>query len=432
MFHVLTGARRCRALLAISFACALAPPALAQLRSLALEDAVRLSVERSASSRAVEAGVAAMREAAARSGELPDPVLKAGIENLPVNGPDQFSLTRDFMTMRRVGIEQQWVRTDKREARAERAQRAVEMEQATYLESVAKVREEAAKAWLAMLYAQRAQAFHRRLEAEAQNDLQAVRATHRGAKGTALDVTQAESTVFQANDGVRKAEQDLATTRVALERWINQPVQDLADQTPVLRSHVPGLPRAELERYHPMLMSAKRALKLAEADLELAKRERRQDWSVEVSYSQRGSQYSNMVSAGVSIPLAVNPSQRQDREIAEKAALAERARNRYEDALRELTTEIRSLNLNVDRLRERSARLQAELLPSASRQVELAQAAYRASSGSLSAVYGARRSLLERQLQILELDKEAALAWARLEFHVIPHDVLSHASEAQQ
>ena len=55
------------------------------------------------------------------SGEqLPDPVATVGVNNLPINGPDAWSLTRDFMTMTSVGVVQEFTRAEKREARAER------------------------------------------------------------------------------------------------------------------------------------------------------------------------------------------------------------------------------------------------------------------------------------------------------------------------
>ena len=69
--------------------------------------------------------------------------------------------------------------------------------------------------------------------------------------------------------------------------------------------------------------------------------------------------------------------------------------------------------------------LNTQLLPPASQQVELATAAYRSGAGSLSAVFNAKKVLLERRLQIVELEKEAALTWAALEYHVIPHDMVS-------
>jgi len=180
-----------------------------------------------------------------------------------------------------------------------------------------------------------------------------------------------------------------------------------------------------MERFHPMLLNAKRAWALADAETTVATRERRPDWTVEAAYSQRGSQYSNMVSIGVSIPLPVNASERQDRDIAEKSALATKARLQYEDAVRELRAEIEDQSATLESLNERVARLKAQLLPSARQQVDLATAAYRGGAGNLAAVFNARKTVLEAQLQIFDVQKEAALTWAKLEYHVIPHD---HAS----
>jgi hypothetical protein len=52
---------------------------------------------------------------AAAAGQLPDPVLKLGLNNLPIDGPDRYSVTRDFMTMRSVGVMQELTRAEKRE-----------------------------------------------------------------------------------------------------------------------------------------------------------------------------------------------------------------------------------------------------------------------------------------------------------------------------
>ena len=52
------------------------------------------------------------------AGQLPDPTLQVGIDNLPVQGSERFSTTADSMTMKRIGIGQEWVSRDKRSARA--------------------------------------------------------------------------------------------------------------------------------------------------------------------------------------------------------------------------------------------------------------------------------------------------------------------------
>ncbi len=399
-----------------------------QSKGLTLNEALQLSTQQSASNKAGIAAVQASRELAAQADQLPDPMFKAGIENVPVNGPERYSLTEDFMTMRRIGIEQQWVSRDKRAARSERSQRAVEMEEASYLANVAKVREETAKAWVNVWYAQRALAFYKAIEKETADELSATQASYRGAKATAADVSQAQLSLSQAQDGMRKGEQDLRNARLALSRWTATPVDSVADVMPPLVSHVPNLGVEELEKYHPMVLSARRAITLADAETAVATKERSPDWTVEAAYSQRGSQYSDMVSVGISIPLPINRSQKQDRDIAEKSALGTKARLQYEDALRELQVEIQNLSSTLANMNERISHLKTQLLPPAKQQVELATAAYRAGSGSLSAVFNAKKMLFENQLQIAELEKDAAMTWASLEHHVVPHDFVATGS----
>ena len=72
---------------------------------------------------AQDAAANARASMAAAAGQRPDPVLKAGIDNLPITAPDRFSLTRDFMTMRSIGVMQEFTRADKRK-RARGALRA--------------------------------------------------------------------------------------------------------------------------------------------------------------------------------------------------------------------------------------------------------------------------------------------------------------------
>src|SRR3954471_11847884 len=99
---------------------------IAHAQPLSLQEAQRRAVERSRQVVAQGAAVTASREMAVAAAQLPDPVLKLGIDNLPVNGPDQFSTTRDFMTMRRIGLMQEMTRSEKRDLRAQRYAREAE------------------------------------------------------------------------------------------------------------------------------------------------------------------------------------------------------------------------------------------------------------------------------------------------------------------
>src|SRR5262245_34116884 len=99
-------------------------------QSLSLEQALHADEAASPRLHAERALVRSADHQAARAGELPDPKLKLGIENLPVTGDDAFRYDRDFMTMRAIGLMQDFPNRTKREARGARAERARDVEQA--------------------------------------------------------------------------------------------------------------------------------------------------------------------------------------------------------------------------------------------------------------------------------------------------------------
>ncbi|TWI44929.1 outer membrane protein TolC [Pseudoduganella flava] len=373
--------------------------------------ALRRAAHVSAATQAAQAAEDAAAQTAARAGQLPDPMLKIGIDNLPVSGPDRFTTSGEPMTMRRIGIEQQWVSADKRQARATRATRAVAAEQAATRQTAAQVREEAGKAWLDLFHAQRAAELASQLADEMRRDLAGVQAAHRGAKAGAADVLQARMALAQAEDDAAGAEQERRTAAVRLARWLQEPV-DTVDGAPPAYTAAPAAAGTALQR--PAVLAARRAIDLADADTAVATRERHPDWTFEAGFGQRSSRYGNMVSFGISVPLTVDRAQRQDRDVAEKSALGTRARLLYDDTLQAQEAQVRQLSEELDSLNTRIARLEAGLLPAAAEQVELAVAAYRSGAGSLSAVFQARRALLEKRLQINMLARQAGATWAAL------------------
>ncbi|MBR8235246.1 TolC family protein [Burkholderia sp. AU42008] len=392
----------------------------AQQAPLTLDAALQAATDRSASMQAAQASVLARSEAAVRAGQLPDPMLKAGIDNLPVNGGQRFTVGQDFMTMRRIGIEQEWVSGDKRRLRTALADEQVGRERAGYLVQLAAVRRQTATAWLDAVYAKQALALQQALLGHMNHELDATQASYRGAKASAGDVVQARAMLARTQDQVLKAQQAYRTALVALGRWTAAPVTDVAGTPPAPESFVSSLPPDELRLSQPALVAAANDIAVAEADAAVATSERNPNWTWEIAYQQRGGAYSNMVSIGVSIPLPLDRKNRQNRDVAEKAALATKARLMYEDTLRQVQADIRTQSDTLASGRERIAQLGAALLPAAEQRVQLATAAYRAGTGSLADTFAARRAQLDAQLQVLDLRREVSQTWAQLEYQVVP------------
>ncbi|CAG9259741.1 Heavy metal RND efflux outer membrane protein, CzcC family [Burkholderia cepacia] len=392
----------------------------AQQPPFTLDAALQSATDHSASMQAAQASVRASSEAAVKAGQLPDPMLKAGIDNLPVNGGQRFTVGQDFMTMRRIGIEQEWVSGDKRRLRSALANEQLGRERAGYLAQLASVRQQTATAWLNAVYAKQALALQQALLDHMNHEFDATKASYRGAKASAADVVQAQAMLAQTQDQWLKARQVYQTALIALSRWTAVPASDVTGTPPAPESFVSSLPPDELRVSQPALITAADDIAVAEADTAVANSERRPNWTWEVAYQQRGGAYSNMVSVGVTIPLPLNRRNRQNRDVAEKAELATKARLMYEDTLRQVQADIRTQSETLASGRERIANLSASLLPAADQRVQLANAAYRAGTGSLADTFAARRAQLDAQLQVLDLRRDVSQTWAQLEYQVVP------------
>jgi outer membrane protein TolC len=392
----------------------------AQESALTLDAALQSATDRSASMQAAQSSVRASSQAAIRAGQLPDPTLKAGVDNLPINGSQGFTIGQDFMTMRRIGIEQEWVSPEKRRLRTELANQEVDRERAGYLAQLVNVREQTASSWLNAAYAKKALSLQQELADHMAHELSATQASYRGAKASAADVTKAQLMLAQTQDQLLKANQTLQTALIGLSRWTAAPVADISGEPPAPQSVVASLPPEELQRVEPALINASSEIAVADADTAVAHSNRSPNWTWEVAYQQRGGQYSNMVSVGVSIPIPLNRRDRQDRDTAEKAELGTKARLMYEDAQRQVDADIRNLAATLASGRERVKNLNASLLPAADQRLQLSTAAYRAGTGSLADTFAARRAVLDARLQVLDLQRDVSLTWAQLEYQVVP------------
>ena len=395
------------------------PCARAAEAPLTLAEAQRQAVLRSRLVSAQESAVAASRDMAVAAGQLPDPVLKLGIDNLPINGPDAGSLTNDFMTMRRIGLMQEITRGEKRELRTARFEREAEKSLAEKSVLVAAIERDTALAWLDRYYAESIAAVVAEQETEAKLEITAAEGAYRAGRGSQADIFMARSALVGLDDRASEIRRRIRTSTTMLARWVGSAADaPLAGKpaTDVVRVDAQAL-EGELA-HHPQIEVLAKLEALAAAEAKLAQASKRPDWTVEVAYQQRGPSYSNMISIGVSVPLQWDQTNRQDREVASKLAMADQARAQREDALRAHVAEVRSMLIEWDSGRDRVARYVRELIPLATERTEATLAAYRGGKSSLAEVLAARRNEIEVRMQRLQLEQDTARLWAQLNFLV--------------
>lgn len=408
----------CVALGALLFAvCAYAADA-----PLTLEEALRLAASQSRQLAAQEAAVTAAKEMSVSAGQLPDPVLRLGIDNLPVNGPDRFSVGQDFMTMRRIGVVQEFTREEKRRLKSQRGEREAERESANREVMLASVQRDAALAWLDRYYTEQMQAVLAEVIEEARSLVAAAEASYRGGRGSQADILAGRVALVGLEDRRAVLERQLRSSKIALARWIGPDSERVLGGQPDVQSLSFDVNELDRElQHHPQLAALAKQAEVAGVDVRLAQTAQNPDWSVELAYQQRGPAFSNMVSLGVSIPLPIAPRDRQDREVAAKLAMAEQARAQFDDALRMHAAEVRSMIVEWESDRERLKLVETSLVPIARQRSDTALAAYRGNTGTLSAVLEARRGESETRMQALEFAAGTARVWAQLNFLVPSH-----------
>lgn len=386
---------------------------------LTLDDALRLAQARSRQLPAQAAAAAAARDMAVAAGQRPDPVLKAGLNSLPISGPDRFSLVRDNFTMLSIGVAQELTRATKLKARSSRFEREAEVAEAGRELALANLQRDTATAWLDRHYQERLRAVLATQRDEARLQIDAADGAYRGGRGSQADVFAARSGVAQIEDRIAQTERQIATATTQLSRWVGAAAAEPLGSPPALDAV--RLQAEDLEAqlaHHPQIAVLVRQEAMAQADAEIARANRQTDVSVELTYSQRGPSYSNMVSVNLSVPLQWDRKNRQDREIAAKLSVIEQRRAEREEATRAHVAEALGMLQEWHSHRERLTRYDASLLPLATERTRASLAAYRGASGSLTAVLEARRGEIDTRMERLRLEMDAARLWAQLTYLV--------------
>ena len=386
--------------------------------ALTLPEAQRIAVERSLQLAAQDASILSSKEMAVAAGQLPDPVLRLGIDNLPIEGSDRFSLNRDFMTMRRIGVMQEFTGADKRRLRSARFEREADRAVAEKNAALAAIQRDTAIAWLETLYLERLRAAVAKQAQETRLEIEAAEGAYRAGRGSQADVLTAHSSRVMLEDRLSELDRRIRSARAMLARWVGDKAAEAAlageptlDSVPI---HVHAL-EEQLQR-HPNIAVMTQEVAMTQTEVALAQANRRSDWTWEVMYQKRGPDFSDMVGIGVSIPLQWDQKNRQDRELSARLALAEKARSQRDEALRVHIAEVRTMVNEWENGRERLRRYERELVPLARDRTQAVVSAYRGGKGDLSSVIAARRNEIEVRAQSLQLETNTARIWAQLRF----------------
>ena len=355
------------------------------------------------------------REAAqhriAPAGALDDPMLEAGVLNVPTSS---LRFDREDMTMKMIGLSQRLPYPGKRGLRQDVASKDAETIGFGYEETVNRIARDIKLAYIDLGLTLELTGLVEKNKRILEQFLRIAEERYAVGLGTQADVLKAQTQLSRMTDELLK----LARERPTIEAEINRVLgrgSDLAaplPEPPRLREEVlnlESLRETALSR-RPQLLALQSIVARNEKALELARKDFYPDFDVRLAYGQRdnmldGTRRSDMVSVTVAINLPVWRDDKRVPRVAESAAMRDQALGLYQAQRNEVAAKLRQQTAAAEQNLKSAVLYQTSILPQARLTVESALAAYRVNRADLL-------TLLDSQMTVFNYESSLATAIA--------------------
>ncbi len=368
--------------------------------------------------------------AALAAAQWPDPTLSFGLVNLAA---DTLDFNQEPMTQLRVGLNQRVPRGDTPALKKQR----IELNR-LHIDALADLRvnglrAEVAGVWLSLWQAEQSMLLIARERPLFEQLVDVVQAGYGAAmRGTSQqDLLRAQLELTRLDDRLiqLRAERDAHWQR--LQTLMRNGADDRAlptpDETAALTAgpaHLPGPDAAQLRRWqenpaafrqralqHPSLQALAQRVAMAEAEVALAREQRKPQWTLNAGYGYRDDapgriERSDFLSLGFSVDLPLWPEKRQDAGVRAALAGAEAVRSEHAAQLKAMHSEFVELTARLQRQQQRAALHRHTLLPQLQQHAEAALHAYSNESAQFAEAVRARIAEVNARIDALMIDTE--------------------------
>lgn len=325
-------------LLAVAFLAAL--PAGAQedpLLALLLKEAAERNPEVVAAQREADAAANRIEPAAA----LDDPMLEAGLVNVP---SQSFSLRREDMTMKMIGVSQRLPYPGKRALRKDAARLEADAAAGAAREAQNRAQREVKLAYYDLWLADESLRIAEKNLGVLQQLLSFAESRYTVGQGTQADVLRAQTQRSRMEEERLRLGRERPVLEAELNRAAGRGGSDAAvtPQAPRRRDADLRLEalRATARAQRPQLVAQQRLLERSAAQVELARRDYYPDFDVRFQYGQRDNYQGMRREDLVSITIAINLPVWGEKKRAPRVAEAESGRNQAAAMVQARTNEI--------------------------------------------------------------------------------------------
>lgn len=345
----------------------------------------------------------------APAGALDDPMLEAGVINVPT---DSFRLDRDDMTMKMIGLSQRFPYPGKLGLRQDVATKEAESMGYGYREAINRVVRETKIAYFDLALVLESVRIAESNKTILEQFLKIAEGRYAVGQASQADVLKAQTQLSKMVEELVKLGRERPMFEAELVRALGRKADAAAPAPPLPELREVRLAFAELRdkalRERPQLLALQTAISRTEKNVELMRKEAYPDFDVRFSYGQRdrmpdGTRRSDMVNLVVAINLPVWREKKNTPKIAEAQAMRESALRMYEAQRNEVVMKLRQQVAAAEQ-NLRSARLyRNDILPQARLTVEASLAAYRVNRADVM-------TLLDSQMNVYNFELAHAAA----------------------
>ncbi len=402
------------ALLALPFAHASAQHEI----PLTIAEAETLALASEPGQQALRARAAALEEQAVVAGALPDPMLRVGLNNYPI---ESGGFTTEGMTSVGAVYRQAFPRGDTRSLGNRKFTRLAEAQMQEADARGDDVLAATRLAWLELYYWSKARDLVRESRPFFDDLATITRSLYAVGRRNQQDVLRAELELSRLDDRLIDIERQQLRARAQLREWIGEDAgRRVADKLPQWNDAPPLEDLLAALREHPVLQAADARIAAQDTSVELAEQRSKPGWALDVGYSYRngslpgGDPRSDFVTVGVTVDLPFFRKKSVDSTLS--AALQERSAVRADKQRMQRSLESR-LAAEYARWQELSRRLalyEERILVQARDHAQASLLAYQNDRGDFADVMRGYIDDLNTRIDYVRLDVERAQAYAVL------------------
>lgn len=349
---------------------------------------------------------------------LPDPKLRLGAVNVPV---DSFDLKQEQMTQLKIGVQQDFPRGDSLALKQQQSQYLSRSALARADDASLKIIRDVRVSYLNLFYEISAYQIIRENRHLFSELVKITESNYAAGRVNQQDVVLAGLELSRLDDRSTKIQIREEDHRAKLAQWIG----DIAWNT--ISAEFPELPNLPVDidvnhiiPQHPLIRAESENVNASKQMTEMARQEYKPGWSLLFDYGYRsgnnpdGTERSDFASALVSMDIPLFTGNRQDKTVASNEQKISAARYVKDDQLRQLK-QLYDKNQHLwQRLGEREELYKNSLLTAASNNSKVTLNAYQSGVSEFNTLMRARITELDVRLEDIRIRVDRSIAQAQL------------------